>query len=175
MTFERDQIVVLVGVIFAVLLQLIIAPIFAGISAQPNFLVAYALALAIARPDKSYTVLPFCLGLFYDLVGEGPVGAMAFLLLLFCYLAARAFLVLDNNTVVMPLAVLIVSVFLIELLYAALLLGFGVSGSFIDAFLYRALPCALFDSIAGIVFYPLLARFLAPVSQDFGLHTPRLR
>lgn len=175
MTIERDSVVVLIGTVVAILLQLIIAPVFSGVSAQPNFLMAFALALAIVRPQKSNTVLPFCLGLLFDFMGEGPVGAMALLLLLFCYIAARSFSVLDNNTVVMPLVVLVASAFLIELLYAAFLLAFGVSGSFIDAFLYRALPCALFDSIAGIVFYPLLSRFLAPTSQDFGLNSPMLR
>lgn len=175
MTFDRSSVVVFVGTIVAILLQLVIAPVFANISAQPNFLIAFALTLAIVRPDKSNTVLPFFLGLLFDLMGEGPVGAMAFLLVLFCFIAARSFSVLDNNTVFMPLVVLVASVFLIELIYAAIMLSFGVSAGFLDAFLYRALPCALFDSIACIVFYPLLARFLAPVNQDFGMQIPTLR
>lgn len=175
MTVERDQIVVFIGVIVTILLQLIVAPIFAGISAQPNFLMAFCLALAIVRPDKSYMVLPFCLGLLFDLMGEGPVGAMSFLFVLFSFFAARAFLLLDNNTVVMPVTVLIVCAFLIELLYAALMLTLGVDGGLVDAFLYRALPCALFDSIAGIIFYPLLSRFLSPSPTDFGMQIPTIR
>lgn len=175
MTLDKDSFVVAIGCVVVILLQCIVAPAFAGISAQPNFLLAFAIALAIVRPTKGNVVLPFVLGLLFDLMGEGPVGAMAFLCLLSCFMAAQAFKVLDNNSVFMPLFVLVATALLVELCYAALMLVFGLDANFIDAFLYRALPCALFDSIAGIIAYALLSHFLEPAPQDFGLNMPTLR
>ena len=44
-----------------------------------------------------------------------------------------------------------------------------------DAFLYRALPCTLYDCVVGLVLYPIIARLLASGAQDRGPRTPRLR
>ena len=62
-----------------------------------------------------------------------------------------------------------------EMLYGALLIGLGLSASPVDAFLYRALPCTLYDCVVGLVLYPIIARLLASGAQDRGPRTPRLR
>lgn len=170
----RDNMVIVVGAILAVAAQIVIAPNIALFSAMPNFIVVYALLVAIVRPATSGPVLPFTLGLIFDLLSGGPVGAMALLLTLFAFLASRVFSVLDNDTLFMPLVIFIVSATVIESLYGAFLLALGLDVGFLDAFVYRALPCALYDCVVGLVLYPFAARVLGGTTlAQPGM--PRLR
>lgn len=165
----RETIVVAAGAVFAVLLQIILAPSIAIGSAMPNFIMMYALAMAVARPGDTGPVLPFVLGLLYDLLGFGPVGAQAFLLVLVSFLMTKAFQVLDNDTPVMPFIAMTLSALAIEVLYGAFMLGVGIEGGIIDALVYRALPCALYDAVVGVVLYLVIARLLAGGSRaKFG-------
>lgn len=50
MNLGREGIVIAVGAVVALLLQIVVAPNIALFSAQPNFLLAYVLVVAIARP-----------------------------------------------------------------------------------------------------------------------------
>lgn len=174
MNMTRDNIVLVVGALMAVVAQIVVAPNIALFSVMPNVIVVYVLLVAIVRPATSGPVLPFILGLIFDLLSGGPVGAMAFLLPLFAFLASRAFSVLDNDTLFMPLVIFIVTAVIIESLYGVFLLALGLGVSPVDAFLYRALPCALYDCVVGLVLYPFAARILvgsAPAQPG----TPRLR
>ena len=114
MNVTRDGIAVAVGAVVAVLLQVVVAPNIALFGAMPNFVVAYALLVAIVRPMAAGPVMPFVLGLVFDLVSGGPVGAMAFLRVLMTFLAARAFAVLDHDTLFMPLVIFVAAPVLVE-------------------------------------------------------------
>ena len=175
MNLTRESIVIAVGAVVAVLLQIVVAPNIALFSAQPNFMLAYVLVVAIVRPLDAGPVLPFVLGLLCDLLGTGPVGGYALLFVIVSFIASRAFSVLDNDTLFMPLTILAVATFATEMLYGALLIALGMAVSPVDAFLYRALPCTLYDCVVGLVFYPIIARLLADGAQDRGPRTPRLR
>ncbi len=164
----------LVGAALAVALQCVVAPNIALASAMPNFLAAFALVAAVVRPEATGPVLAFALGLVFDLLGAGPVGAMAFLLVLATFLASRAFFALDNDTLFIPVAILLCSMLLVELFYAVFLMGTGLAASPLDAFLYRALPCALYDCVAALVMFPVALRFMAP-AKPRQPGSPRLR
>ncbi|MDO4290565.1 MAG: rod shape-determining protein MreD [Eggerthellaceae bacterium] len=150
-----------IGAVVAVVLQVVLAPNIALFAAVPNFLLAYALVVAITRAQSCGLVMPFVLGMIFDLVGGGPVGACALLLVLATFLLSRASALVDNGTLFMPLAMLLGSTLLVELLYAVLLLLSGAGLNPLEAFVYRALPCALYDMVAGLVMYPLVVRFVA--------------
>ena len=171
MNLGREGIVIAVGAVVALLLQIVVAPNIALFSAQPNFLLAYVLVVAIARPLDAGSAL----GHVCDLLGSGPVGGYAFLFVIVSFIASRAFSVLDNDTLFMPVTIFVVATFAAEMLYGALLIGLGLSASPVDAFLYRALPCTLYDCVVGLVLYPIIARLLASGAQDRGPRTPRLR
>ena len=174
MNLGREGIVIAVGAVVALLLQIVVAPNIALFSAQPNFLLAYVLVVAIARPLDAGSALPFALGLVCDLLGSGPVGGYAFLFVIVSFIASRAFSVLDNDTLFMPLVIFVAATVLVEALYAAFLLALGFDASALDVFLYRALPCALYDCVIGLVLYPLAARVLAGAAPAQP-GTPRLR
>ena len=120
MNLGREGIVIAVGAVVALLLQIVVAPNIALFSAQPNFLLAYVLVVAIARPLDAGSALPFALGLVCDLLGSGPVGGYAFLFVIVSFIASRAFSVLDNDTLFMPVTIFVVATFAAEMLYGAL-------------------------------------------------------
>jgi len=164
---NRGFIALVLGAVLAFCAQIIIAPNIGIFSAIPNFCVAYIVVVAIFRPTQNSTLLfAFLMGLAYDLLGHGPVGVMAFLLVLVAFCVSRAFTVFDNDTLFMAIAMMIVSCFIIEILYALLMLSFGITPSFADALIFRALPCALYDCVAGLLFFPLGLKFLAASSHS---------
>ena len=59
MNLGREGVVIAVGAVVALLLQIVVAPNIALFSAQPNFLLAYVLVVAIARPLDAGSALPF--------------------------------------------------------------------------------------------------------------------
>lgn len=171
----RENIVVAIGAVVAVLLQIIVAPNIMLFSSMPDFVVVYVLIVAILRPHSAGPVLPFILGLILDLLGGGPVGAMAFLLVLASFVTSRTFAVLDNGTLFMPLVVFAAATLIVEFLYAVLLVATGVDMSLVDAFVYRVLPCTLFDCVVGFILYPFLSRFFAGAARQQQPGTARLR
>ena len=131
--------------------------------------------VAIVIPTEAGPVLPFVMGLLYDLTGTGPVGGMALLLVIACFLASRVFSLMDNDTLFMPLAIFTACALLAELSYGMLLMACGLAANPLEALFTRALPCALYDCAVGLVVYFVMARLLAGGAQDRGLRTPKLR
>lgn len=158
-----------IGAAIAVLLQIVLAPYLAINGAMPNFVVVYAVLLAIMRGTSYSCVLPFVLGLLYDLFSGGPVGAMAFTLMVLTIIASRIFAAVDNDTFFMPVVLAAGNVLLVEVVYGVFLLMFGYNAGFVDAFVYRALPCAIYDIVISLALLPLFKRLfvtVGPVSSD---------
>ncbi len=173
---ERERIAVVIGALVAVVLQIVLAPNIALFGALPNFMLAYTIAIAIARPYAGASALAFTMGILYNLIAGGAVGSMAILLVLVAFLASRAFSVLDNDTLFMPLVIVVVSTVAIEFLYAIFAVGIGANVGIGHALLYRALPCALYDVVLSLVMYPIATRFIVvPVQSGTPLETPNLR
>ena len=171
----RDALVAAAGAVVAVLLEVVLAPAITLFGAQPNFLLAYALGLSVARPERSGAALPFVLGLLYDLLGTGPVGGMALLLVAVCALSSRVFLYLDNSSPLASIAFLVLGSLAVEALYGALLLALGLPAGVGEAFVYRVLPCTLYDSAVALLVYPLLARLFAPPTRTGEPGSVKLR
>ncbi len=152
----------IVGSLVVIVLQLFLAPYIRVFAAVPNFLVAFTLAVAVVRPTSFSCILPFVLGLVFDFVGGGPVGAMAFTLTLVSTLASRLFQHVDNDSLFMAFAVMAASALLVEALYAVFILVLGSSVSFVDAFAYRVLPCFVYNVVISFIAYPIVARFARP-------------
>ncbi|WP_302964653.1 rod shape-determining protein MreD [uncultured Adlercreutzia sp.] len=174
MELTRETVAAVIGGIIAVLLQIIVAPAIALFAAVPNFIVAFCLVRAVATPHHAGALLPFACGLIFDLVGGGPVGAMAFVLVLVTFLASRLYAALDNDTLFMPVAILLASTVLAEVLYGFVVVACGAGVSLGDAFLYRTLPCMLYDCVIGLLMYPIAMNVMIgkPLGQP---GTPILR
>ena len=160
---DRGSIAVGVGGVIAMLLQIVIAPNIAISYAMPNFVLAYVLALAVARPARPCIACAFVMGLAFNLFAGGPVGGMAFLLVLAAFLISRAFTVVANESLFMPILAIVIASLAVEFLYGGLIVAVGSDGvGLFDAFLLRALPCALYDCVAGLVCLPLVMKFVVP-------------
>lgn len=166
---NKDTLSLVLGAAIAVLAQLIVAPNIAIFSVMPNFIMIYVLVVAIVRPAPSILVLAFVLGLFYDLLGYGPIGLMSLLLVAASFVSSRAFRVLNNDTLFMPLTIFIISALAIESVYAIFLLGFGLISNPIEAIALRILPNTLYDCVFGVIVYLLVTR-LMPSGESFQAH-----
>lgn len=157
-----ERIFVVVGGLVAFVLQVVVAPYIAISFAVPNFVVAFAVVVAMARPASCGPLLPFLLGLAFDLASGGPVGVMAFSLTLFSYVLARYFDHVGNDSLFMTLAFIALGVLLVELSYGVLLMLFGYSAGLFEAFAYRVVPCFAYDLVVSLLLYPLVKRFIQP-------------
>lgn len=174
MEITRENVASLIGAVIAVVLQIALAPTIALFAAVPNFIVAFCVVRAVAVPYRSGALIPLALGLIFDLVGGGPVGGMAFVLVLVTFAASRLFIALNNDTLFMPVAIILASTMLVEVLYGLVVVACGAGVSFGEAFLYRVLPCMLYDCVIGLLLYPIAVRVLVekPLGQP---GTPVLR
>ena len=174
MPLNRENIFIIIGGVLVVLLQIILAPYIAIVYATPNFMLAYAVAVAVVRPNSTrMAVLAFCMGLLYNLLVGGPVGALAVALILTCMLAGRAMTMLDNGTSFMPLTILALAVLVTELLYGFMMcLSTGISLG--DAMLFRAAPCFIYDAVLGLVMYFIMKRLAAEPDGTISLGGPTL-
>ena len=126
-----------------------------------TLLMVFVFLCAVTRSQSFGCVMPFAMGLLYDLLSGGVVGAMSFALTLFSYVGARVFAAMENDTLFMPIAVMSAGMLLTELVYGIFLLATGYNASFIDALIFRALPCAIYDSVIAFILYPLASRFFS--------------
>lgn len=174
MLFTRETIAGIIGGIIAVLLQIIVAPALTLFAAIPNFIVAFCVVRAVVCPQQAGVVLPFVLGLLFDLIGGGPVGGMALVLVLVTFVASRAFMALNNDTLFMPVAIMLCSIVVVELVYGIIVVASGAGVPLGEALLYRALPCMLYDGIIALLLYPIAIRVMVgkPLGQP---GTPILR
>lgn len=173
MTISRDAIILVVGGIVALLLQVIVAPYISFMNAIPNFVLVFALAFSVVRPDSDMALSAFLLGLGYSLFCGGPVGFMSILIIVATLVVTRVFVVLSNASLFMPFMLIAMAALVVETIV-------GISAtsladvSVFEAVLFRSIPCALYDSIIGLIFYPILTRVAASKSTSDPLESPRL-
>lgn len=163
------------GAAIALILQLVLAPALTIFQVTPSFVIVYSLVLAMVYQGDAALVIAFALGMLSDLIGTGPVGALAFLLVLAAFLLMRLGAAFSTGTVFFPFVFLAGFALAVELLYAAFLMGSGSFLSPLDAFLFRALPCALFDCVIGLFIYPLMSRLLSEGQSLIGTQPPMPR
>ena len=168
----RETATIAIGAVVAIILQIVLAPNIAIFQAQPNFLIVYTLVLAMVAPSDAMYVVAFVLGIVGDLLGYGPVGALPMLLVATSFVASNVHATFANGKVFVPLVTLVVSSMLVEMLYAAFVLAFGLQASPIDAFLYRAIPCSLYDCIIGLLLFPIMSRLIDASQAKMESVTP---
>ena len=154
---HRSLIITVVCAILAVLLQAILAPFMVIGPAVPNFILAFVIANAVARPTGGI-VAPFVLGLLYDLMGNGPLGAMALVCVVFSFACSRLLMMLNNDTLFIPIVLIVAGTFLGDAVYGILMIACGMDVGALEALVGRALPCGLYDTVLALIMFPLLAR-----------------
>lgn len=144
------------GGLVAVLLQVALAPFISLGQFTPSFIAAWCIACTMADPADPPYFSAFVLGLMFDAIGGGPVGAMAFCLLVVTFAASRVFMVLSNDTVFMTVALIFAASLVVEVLYGAVLCAVQPALSLGEALLYRSLPLSLYNFVVAVVVYPVV-------------------
>lgn len=175
MDIERNTVIFGIAAAAMTLLQIILAPNIALFSAQPNIMLAFVLVVAVMRNEQAGYVLPFVLGLLFDLLGSGPVGAMSFLFLFASFLVSKACAVLENGSILVRLMMFVAGALFVEVVYGGILLALGMGASPLDMLVFRALPCALYDTLAAYLVQLALRSVLREPSRGSALDTVRLR
>ncbi|MCI9128976.1 MAG: rod shape-determining protein MreD [Eggerthellaceae bacterium] len=155
-----------IGAVIAFLLQALIAPYLAINDVTPNICFAFAISFIAATGKRGACVMPFLMGLSYDLLGSGPVGGYAVLTLAACTALAYLMDHLGNDSWPQALAFICAMALLASALYALLCVTCGWDVGLGEALLYRALPMWLYDTVFAIVFYPLVRLALRLSAQD---------
>lgn len=155
-----------IGAIVVVLLQIVIAPNINVLTAMPNFILCYVVVVAVANARNAGYIMPFVCGLIYDLIGSGPIGAMAFVCVATTLAASLAFQAFDNETLFIPVVIVLITCFVANLAYGLLMIACGMDVSLLDALLYICLPCGLYDTVVSLIAYPLVIRFVLREKQQ---------
>lgn len=175
MPLNRDNLIMIIGAVIAVVLQVVIAPYIAVEYATPNFMAVYAIVVAVVRPSSNrVAILAFVMGLLYNLLIGGPVGSLAIALLIVCILCGRSMVLLDNDTKFMPIFLVLIGVLVTQVIYA-ILYAFGGTGIDLgQALMFRALPCTLYDAILGFVVFLVMSNLAAEPSKTVSIGGPTL-
>ncbi len=175
MNDSRETVVLVVAGVLAFVLQFVLAPSIALGNAMPNFVVVFTFVCAIQRFQTFGCVMPFLLGLLFDFLSGSVVGAMAFSLTLFSVVSARVFYALNNDTLFVPFVVMGLGFVFVESAYGAVLLASGYNAGLLEALVFQALPCALYDFVVAALLYPLATRFLKGNTPASPIMTTQLR
>lgn len=154
-----ERIPLIFGALIALLCQILVAPNIIVFYGEPNFVLAYIIAVAVANVRSENLVLAFVVGLIYGLMSSGPLGAMAFTCVLIMFLASQINAIMNNDTLFVPISILLISCYLAEFIYALLMIACGVDVSLLDALIYQVLPCGLYDNVIVVIAYFLVRRF----------------
>ena len=161
----------------AFVLQFVLAPNISILGVMPSFVLAYVATMAMLRQSNLVIVMAFILGLLTDLAGSGSIGVMAALFTLAAFLASRTAESMGHDTIAVSFLISMMTSFVVEICYALFYIA-TVGVSIADAFLLRAMPCALYDCAVVLIAMPLLSYLLersapshtVPESSTVNMH-----
>ena len=148
------------AVLAAALLQAGLAPYLAIGGVVPNFLLLVVVTLALVEGPVAGCSTGFACGLLFDLLGAGPVGPMVLVLTVTGYLAGLLHENMFAEGWLLPISVLGVAALGSEIAYGLLLDLLGGGGPVFVTFITRILPAAVYNTVLGLLVFPLLARLL---------------
>ncbi|MDO4182266.1 MAG: rod shape-determining protein MreD [Coriobacteriia bacterium] len=174
MPLNRENIFMIIGAVVVTLLQITLASSLTIMYATPNFMLAYAVVVAVIRPNSTrMAILAFAMGILYNLLMGGPLGALAVALILVCLVAGRCMAFLDNGTAFMPIVTMMLSLLVVELLYA-FLTCWSTGINLGEALLFRAAPCFVYDLVLGFIMYFIMSRVAAEPDNTVSIGGPTL-
>jgi rod shape-determining protein MreD len=149
----------LIGSLAAFLLQVSIAPNIAIFDAVPNFILGFVIINAMFCTTIRSTVTGFLLGLLYDFIAQGPIGALSFVLAIVGYGVSSFDKEMLSESWGAKAFFLLIAAFFSELLHAAFLSILGYDSDFLLSVGMRVVPGTLYVSVFGLIVFPLLQRF----------------
>lgn len=148
------------AILGALLLQVAIAPHLAIAGIVPNLLMLVVVTLAMVEGPRWGAGAGFVAGLAFDLIGTGPIGAMALVLTLVGYVAGSLQANMFAQGWLMPLTAVFIASLVTEVSYALVLTIVGEGQNLLSTLGHVSLPAALYNGVLALLTYPWLARFL---------------
>jgi rod shape-determining protein MreD len=149
-----------IAVLLATVLQAGLAPHITVFGAVPNLLLLVVVTIALSTGSNEGATVGFMAGLAFDLVGAGPVGAMALVLTIAGYAAGMLHTAMFAEGWLLPLTVLAITAIAVEISYGLLLGLLGTDVPFWRTLFTKMLPGAVYNTTLALLVYPWLARFL---------------
>ena len=159
---------IIIFAVVAVVLQILLSPYIKIFNATPNIIATYVLAVSVVRQSSNRVViLAFVLGLCYNLFVGGAMGAMSLLLVVLSFILGKTQTVLDNDSSFIPITLLIIAVFLLEIFNACLLALAGNIENLGAAILQVSLPCAIYGILFALIWFFVMKKFAPEPSNTF--------
>lgn len=146
--------IVVMGIV-AFLLQVILSPNIAIGGISPNFFLVMLVPVCIISSQRGSVVTGFVFGLLFDLVGAGPVGAMALVMSAAGYFLSGMLssIKLDRMSVWM-IACAILSL-VVSFVFCIVLSITGYEQSFFASIVFRVLPWTVYTLVAFAIAWPI--------------------
>ncbi|MGI6216642.1 MAG: rod shape-determining protein MreD [Coriobacteriales bacterium] len=163
---------IVISVIVAFLLQAMLSPNIAIGGISPNFMLLILIPISCAISQRASTVLGFFLGLLFDLLGSGPVGAMALVLTVTGFALGGMFKTLKIDGFVLWLIVMAVTVLLANFAFCIVVSISGYETDFLASLGLKMLPWTLYDIIVGAIEWPFIRKMVGAnrgTSLDSGI------
>jgi rod shape-determining protein MreD len=135
-----------------------LAPSIAIFEVTPNFILCFVVVNAMLSGEIRATVTGFILGLAYDFVAHGALGAMTLVLTLLAYGVSSINKEAISISWTVQAFFLLVSSFIGEVLYAAELSIIGDDTDFLMSLGMRVLPTALYSGLIGLIVFLIMSR-----------------
>ena len=157
----------IIGIIVAVLLQVLLAPLIQIGAAVPNFVLSYVIALAFAGRGETNYLIAFFGGLAYDLLGIGPVGSMALVCVFAMFACSSILRIVHSDSILVQFVLIAIACLVCEAFYGILMMACGIDVSLLDALVLRMIPCALYDMVIAILAF-IVTSGIASRGPDAG-------
>ena len=154
-----------IALVAAALLQVAVAPHLAIGGVVPNLLLLVVVTLALVEGPQAGASAGFAAGLVYDLLGSGPIGPAALVLVVIGHLAGLVHSNMFAEGWRLPVTVVFLASLVAELAYAGVLAVLGTGSPFWSSFTNVILPAAVYNGTLALLIYPVLARFLRREKQ----------
>ena len=160
-----DRVFLIIMGVVAAVLQLLLAPALTFGDATPGFIIVATICVMMLFPDERHYVFAFVMGLVADLLGQSPVGATSFCLLLCAFVLPLAIETIGTDNIIMALAIILAGMFIIEIAFCVFLAVSGILG-FVDGLVHVAFPCAPYNTVIAFIVFFVMSRFTG--KRGFG-------
>lgn len=160
MELSRETVAGVIGAVIAVLLQITVAPAITLFEAVPNFIVAFCIVRAVATPGFGRVGHAAGFGPSLRPHGRRSCGRDGLCARAGNVSASRLFMALNNDTLFMPVAIMLAWHHARRGDVRLIVVVCGADVPLGEAFLYRTLPCMLYDCVIGLLLYPIAARLM---------------
>ncbi|MDR2672798.1 MAG: rod shape-determining protein MreD [Coriobacteriales bacterium] len=160
--------IMVISAFVALLLQIIIAPIIAIAHVVPNFILIAVVITATRNAPVRSTIFGFIMGLIFDLISVGPMGAMTLVLTLLGYAVSSLNKGIFGGGLLIDIVVVLLASLIGELLVSVVYAVVGSDPEFLLSLVIKVLPAALYDSLCGLVLLVIYRFFTGSRSTSTG-------